>query len=107
MAYQGSILSQIMNEVNRYDFQKQVSKYNGDYKVSKLVCFSILVALIFTHLKTNKTLRDIVIAFSTAMNCFYHLGLKSIKRSTISDALKNRPEKVYEDFYYNILTSLT
>jgi hypothetical protein len=47
-----------------------------------------------------------VIAFSSAINCFYHLGLKSIKRSTISDALRNRPEKVYEDFYYDILSSL-
>lgn len=106
MAYQSSILSQVIKEVNRYDFKKQVSKYNGDYKVSKLNCFSLLVAMIFTHLKTNRTIRDIVIGFQTAMSSLYHLGIKALKRSTISDSLKNRPAKVYEDFYYNILLTL-
>ena len=106
MAYQASILSQIVREVNRYDFQKQVSKYKGDHKISKLSCFNILVAMIFTHLKTNKTLRDIVIGFRTSLASIYHLGIKSLKRSTLSDALRNRPASVYEDFYYGLLASL-
>jgi len=106
MAYQASILSQILKEVNRCDFKKQVLKYNGDYKVSKLNCFNLLVAMIFTHLKTNKTIRDIVIGFGTALTSLYHLGLKTLKRSTISDSLKNRPAQIYEDFYYSILSSL-
>jgi hypothetical protein len=106
MAYQASILSQIVREVNRYDFQKQVSKYNGDRKISKLSCFNILVAMIFTHLKTNKTLRDIVLGFKTSLASLYHLGIKSMKRSTLSDGLRNRPASVYEDFYYGLLASL-
>lgn len=106
MAYQTPIITQIVQEVNRYDFKKQVSKYNGDRKVSKLTCFGILVAMIYAHLKTNKTLRDIVIGFQTALSSFYHLGLKSLKRSTISDALRNRPAEVYEKFYYSLLSSL-
>jgi Transposase DDE domain/Domain of unknown function (DUF4372) len=106
MAYQATILSQIIREVNRYDFKKQVSKYNGDHKVSKLSCFNILVAMIFTHLKSNKTLRDIAIGFATAFASLYHIGIKSMKRSTLSDALRNRPARVYEDFYYGILASL-
>ena len=42
MAFQSNILSQILQEVNRYDFKNQVSKHNGDYKVSKMNCFSLL-----------------------------------------------------------------
>ena len=107
MAFQPSILSQVLSEVNRYDFKKQVSKYNGDFKVSKLFCFDLLVAMIFTQLKTNRTLRDIVIGFKTAVNSLYHLGLKALMaRSTLSDALQNRQAKIYEDFYYDILSSL-
>jgi hypothetical protein len=106
MAYQASILSQIIREVNRDQFKKQVSKYDGDRKVSKVTCFSILVAMIFTHLKSNKSLRDIAIGFATAISSIYHLGITSVKRSTLSDALKNRPARVYEDFYYGLLASL-
>src|SRR4030042_888 len=106
MAYRAPILSQIIKEVNRYDFQKQVSKHDGDYKVSKLTCFGVLVAMIYAHLKTNKTLRDIVIGFKGAAGSFSHLGLKSIRRSSLSDALRNRPAAVYEEFYYSVLSSL-
>ena len=106
MAFQSSILSQIIKLVNRYEFQKQVSKYKGDYKVSKLSCFNLLVLMIFTHLKINKTLRDIVSGFSGVLSSFYHLGLQSVKRSTISDALRKRSAQIWEDFYYSIISGL-
>src|SRR4030042_1168299 len=101
MAYRAPIITQIVQEVNRYDFKKQVLKYDGDRKVSKLTCFGLLVGMIYTHLKTNRTLRDIVIGFQATMNSFYHLGLKALKRSTMSDALRNRPAEVYGKFIYN------
>jgi hypothetical protein len=104
MAYQAPILSQIIQEVNRCDFKKQVSKYNSDYKVSKLNCFGLLVTMIYAQLKTNRTLRDIVIGFQAALSGFYHLGLKTLKRSTISDALRDRAEGIYRDFYYSLLS---
>jgi hypothetical protein len=107
MAYQAPILTQILRHVNRQDFQKQVSMYNGDYKVSNLSCFNLLVAMIFAHLKTNRTIRDIVLGFGTAAGILYHLGMKAApKRSTISDSLANRPAQVYEDYYRQILESL-
>jgi hypothetical protein len=106
MAYQASILSQLVKEVNRNEFKKQVLKYNGDYKVSKMTCFTLLIAMIFTHLKKNKTLRDVVTGFGTSLVSMYHLGIKSMRRSTISDSLANRPAQVYEDFYYYILSTL-
>lgn len=106
MAYQAPILTQIIQEVNRYDFKKQVSKYQGDRKTSKLKCFGLLVAMIYTQLKTNRTLRDIVIGFQAALHSFFHLGLKAMKRSTISDALRHRPEQIYRDFYYSLLATM-
>ena len=71
MAYQVNILSQILREVNRYDFEKQVSKYAGDYKTSKFSCFNLLATLLFTHLKANLTLRDIVYGFGLMPKNFY------------------------------------
>jgi hypothetical protein len=107
MAYQATILTQVLKHVNRQDFQKQVSKHNGDRKVSKLTCYSLLVAMIFAHLRINRTIRDIALGFETAANKLYHLGMDSTpKRSTISDSLANRPAQVYENYYRDILASL-
>jgi len=107
MAYQASILTQVLAHVNRHDFQKQVSKQNGDRKISNLSCFCLLVAMIYAHLKPNRTIRDIVLGFETAASKLYHLGMKAApKRSTISDSLADRPAQVYEDYYRKILESL-
>jgi hypothetical protein len=106
MAYQGNILSQIMKEVNNYEFEKQVSKYSGDYKTSKFSCFNLLVTMLYTHLKFNLTLRDIVNSFGLMLKSFYHLNMKSIKRSTLSDALRERNHKIFEAYYYSLLSSL-
>lgn len=107
MAYQATILTQVLKHVNRHDFQKQVSKHNGDRKVSNLNCFNLLVAMIFAHLKPNRTIRDIVLGFETAVSKLYHLGMKTApKRSTISDSLAKRPAQVFEDYYRDILASL-
>ena len=73
MAYQANILSQILKEINRYDFKKQVSKYNGDYKTHKLSCFSILAVMIYTHIKSNITLRGIVTGLGLMLSSFFHL----------------------------------
>jgi IS4 transposase len=40
------------------------------------------------------------------LSSFYHLNLKSIKRSTLSDALKQRDSRIYEEYYYNLLKNL-
>ena len=106
MAYQANILSQILREVNRYEFEKQVSKYAGDYKTSRYSCFNLLVTMLFTHLKANLTLRDIVYGFGIMLKNFYHLDLKSIKRSTLADALRERNHKIFENYYYSLLSNL-
>jgi len=106
MAFSKSILSQILGLVNSYDFKKQVSKYSGDHRTRTFSCFNLLATMIYVHLKSNPTIRDIVRGFGLMVSNFYHLGLKSVKKSTLSDALKKRSHKIFEDYYYSLLESL-
>lgn len=106
MAYQANILSQILKEVNRYEFQKQVTKNIGDRKTSKLSCFGILVIMIYSQFKAIHSLRGLILSLGIKVSSFYHLGLKSVKRSTLSDALRLRSNKIFENFYYWILSTL-
>jgi len=106
MAYQGTILTQILKEINRHEFKNQVSKYSGDHKTHKLNCFNLLAVMIYTQLKSSITLRGIVIGLGLMLSSFYHLNLKSIKRSTLSDALKQRDSRIYEKYYYSLFKNL-
>ncbi len=106
MAFQANILTQILGEVNRYEFKNEVSKYKGDYKTHKVSCFSLLVIMIYAQFKNKKTLRAVVCSLKTLAAGFFHLNIKSIARSSISDALAARPAAVFESYYYQILKRL-
>lgn len=106
MSFNSTIFSQVLQEVNRYDFKNQVSKHNGDYKASIFKCFSLFVTLMFAQLKSKQSLREIETSMNLIRNNFYHLGIKNVKRSSLSDALKSRPYKVFKDYFYSLLSSI-
>jgi hypothetical protein len=106
MAFQANILTQILKEVNRYEFKNEVSKYSGDYKTHKISCFSLLVIMIYAQLRSKKTLRDVVCSLKALATGFFHLQLKSVALSSVSDALAARPAKVFEGYYYRLLEKL-
>jgi len=107
MSYNSTIFMQVMQEVNKYEFKNQVSKHKGDKGASVFKCYQILVAMIFSNLKRKISLRDIEIGFGPNKSDFYHLNISNIKRSSLSDALKSRPNKVFEDFYFYLYNQLT
>lgn len=106
MSYQPNILSQVLKEVNKYDFKNQVSKNNGDYKVQKLFCYDLFTTMIFSQIKQKDSTRSITSGLDTLSSDLYHLGISEIKRSTLSDALNSRPSKVFEDYFYSLLSEM-
>jgi hypothetical protein len=108
MSYCLTVLSQVLKEVNKYDFEKQVSKYKGDKKTKKIECKDILTTMLFAQLAKHDFTRDIINGLKSFQNDYYHLGIDyEIKRSSFSYALNNRPYKVFEDFFYSMLKELT
>lgn len=106
MSYQPNILSQVLKEVNKYDFKNQVSKNNGDYKVQKLFCYDLFTTMIFSQIKQKDSTRSITSGLDTLSSDLYHLGISEIKRSTLSDALNSRPSKVFEDYFNSLLSEM-
>ena len=107
MAFHASILSQILRNVKKPEFQKQVSMYKGDYRTRTVNCYALLVIMIYAQLKAHSSLRQKVLGLGMMARQFYHLGLSSVKRSTISDAMKNRSYRVYEQYFFQHLRSLS
>ena len=106
MAFHASILSQILRNVKKPEFQKQVSRYKGDYRTRNVNCYALLVIMIYAQLKAHSSLRQTVLGMGMMARQFYHLGLSSVKRSTISDAMKYRSYRVYEQYFFQHLRSL-
>lgn len=93
------VFSQVLACVNRYEFQKCVDRYNGDYRTRELTCWNQFAQLFFGQLTGRNGLRDICLCLNAHKNQLYHLGIKqSVNQSTLSRANENRDWRIYADF---------
>ena len=102
-----TILSQIMQMISRYDFEKAVFEGKGRHFTVSFSYWSHFVAMMFGQLSDQHSLRDLVLNLSHQTHRFYHLGMSKIYRSTFSDANNNRPYQIYEELFYQLLGRYT
>ena len=93
------VFSQVLSCVNRYEFQKCVDRYNGDYRTRGLNCWNQFVQLFFGQITARNGLRDICTCLNAHKNNLYHLGIRqSVNQSTLSRANENRDWHIFADF---------
>ena len=59
--------------------------------------------MMFAQLSGQTVLRGIETALESIKNLLYHIGVKKIKRSTLSYANNNRPAAIYENVFSAML----
>lgn len=93
------IFYQIIEFINRYEFNKCVKRYNGDLGVRDLNCWNLFLQLIFGQLTARNSLRNICLCLESHSNKLYHLGIKqSVNVSSLSRALEKRDWRIFADF---------
>jgi hypothetical protein len=99
-----AVLSQIMDFISQYDFNKCVEKYTGNYKVKSFTCWEQFIVMSFAQLTYRESLRDIESCLKAISNKLYHCGVKSrIAKSTLADANENRDWRVYAEFAQTLI----
>ena len=103
---QGSyVLSQIFDVVNRYEFDKCVNRYNGNYRVKTLSCWQQFIVMSFAQLSYRESLRDIEFCLAGMQSKLYRCGIQNkIAKSTLAKANENRTWKMYADFAQVLIT---
>lgn len=99
-----TIFSQIMSSFPKYQFDKCVSRYNGDHKAQKFKCWSQFLCLSFAQLTYRESLRDIAVCINSFGTRRYHLGLKhKIARSTLAYANETTDWRIFADFAHILI----
>lgn len=98
--FQGKmIFSQLISFLPKYEFNKFVSRYRGNYKVQTFSCWDQFLCMFFAQLTYRESLRDIVTCLHAMQNKLYHMGIQgNVSRSTLADANEHRPWQIYADF---------
>ena len=98
------VFAQVLSFVNRYEFNKCVVRYNGDYRTRGLNCWNQFVQLFFGQLTGRNGIRDICLCLSVHKAQLYHLGIKqSVDHSTLCRANENRNWRIYADFGHYLI----
>jgi hypothetical protein len=92
------VLSQFLRLLPRYEFQRIVNKYKGDYHTKHFKCWDHLVSMMIAHIRQEDSLRDIDITLNAHASKLYHIGIKQCPKSTLADANELRDYRIYEEF---------
>ena len=93
------VFAQLLQFVNSYEFEKCVSRYNGDHRVHELNFWNQFVQLFFGQLTSRNSLQDICVCLKAHKSKLYHLGIKqNVNQSTLSRANEKRDWRIFADF---------
>jgi len=93
------VFSQIVSLIPRYEFDKRVSKYRGNYRTKDLKCWSQFLYMMFGQLTHREGIRDIINCLGAHQNKLYHFGIKKlVAPSSLSRANETRDWRIWSEF---------
>src|SRR5690606_36660270 len=85
--------------VPRHRFEQLAQKHHHGQRFRRTSRWSQFVALAMGQLSGRCSLRDIVENAEAQVRRWYHLGVRSIKRSTLSRVNNEQPAQLYEELF--------
>lgn len=98
-----TIMSQLQTFVPRHHFENLVWSHFGDRYVKSFTCWNQFTVMLYAQASGKDSLRDIQNSIAAQSHKLYHIGLQSVKRSTLADANQTRDYHIYEQLFYKIL----
>lgn len=91
------VFSQVIEFIPRYQFDKLVKQYKGDWHTKNLNSYNHLLHLLFGQLTGCDSLRDICLCLEAHSKFLYHLGFrKTVNHTSLSRANESRDYRIFE-----------
>ena len=93
------VFNQLFDILPKYEFEKCVTRYQGNQRVKGFTCWLQFLTMSFGQLTMRESLRDTINCLSAHQTKFYHLGINyAVNLSTLARANENRNWQIYADF---------
>jgi IS4 transposase len=99
MLHQNSVFHSLLKHVPWRRLEQVVENHRADDLARKLTTKRHLVALLYGQFSGATSLREIVTGMASHATRLYHLGARPVKRSTVSDANRDRPWQVFSELF--------
>lgn len=98
-----TIFGQLLSFLPKHKFNQFVGQHEGDRYVKKMTSWNQFAILMYAQSTGKDSLREIETGLSTHEGSWYHLGVRSAARSSISYANNNRSYEIFEKLFYALL----
>jgi Domain of unknown function (DUF4372)/Transposase DDE domain len=94
-----TVFAQLLDHLPSYEFQKCVSRYQGDSRLRGFSCLDQLLAMAFAQLTYRESLRDIEACLRSMSGRLYHMGFRGkVARTNLADANEAHDWRIFADF---------
>jgi transposase len=98
------VFAQLIAHLSHIEFQKCVTRYDGDHHHRSLSCWDQYLAMAFAQFTYRESLRDIEACLRSMSGKLYHMGFRSrIARSTLADANETHDWRIFADFAQHLI----
>jgi hypothetical protein len=97
MQYQSTVFAQLLKALPRGRFEQLARKHAAGRRKRELSAWGHFVAMVLAQACGVRSLRDLERLFERHSGIAAHLGLGQVKRSTLSDANRDRPAELFAD----------
>src|SRR3989442_928155 len=99
-----TVFAQLIAHLSHIEFQKCVTRYDGDRHHRSLSCWDQYLAMAFAQFTYRESLRDIEACLRSLRGKLYHMGFRSrIARSTWADANETHDWRIFADFAQHLI----
>ena len=87
----------LLKPLSRARFEQSVELSGADKHSKGFHSYHLLLSLIAGQLQGARSFRELEAGINVHDGAFYHLGMRTVRRSTLSDALKKRSDQPFKD----------
>ena len=105
MRHHNSVLRDLLKYIPWTAFDCRVAAHGADWRVRRLRSRDQLIALLYGQLSGAESLREIVGGLHSHEARLYHVGGRTVQRSTLADANAKRPAELFTDLFAEMVAS--
>ena len=99
MGHHNTLFVQTLSLIPRHVFRKLEAKHKTGRAFRRFGFKEQFTVMAFIQLAARRSMRDGLRCLEAAGNRLYHLGLRSLARSTVADANNSRPVGFFQDLF--------
>jgi Transposase DDE domain/Domain of unknown function (DUF4372) len=101
--YSSTVLSQLLEFLPKQRFDQLVGQHQGDYYTKSLTTWNQFIALLYAQATGKDSLREVATGLTLHAGTWYHLGINSVARSSLSRANNKRDPQIFQELFYTLL----